>query len=337
MIRKTRFTKFDLAWLVDATALPSCDEIGIQRVPYALPPGLGEAWVEALELRDGSALYRAVHALDAAPSGQLIPLMTVDFVQPHVFFNAQIWLNGHGYHREYWHGPEQPPVEIVASPGRDTFRYIRNWRAEILAEGGVTSEMRSVVLPDPLLRTLIGEEMALGLLQSLGLDGKQLTSVRAMPTHVSTPLRQAMSGHVAGAARKLHAQAKLLEYLALLQATVTHVAPVTPQAREGQQLADDLYQRLIHAEGSLPTLSGLAEEYGVSARKLNAAFAAKYQKSIYAFVTEHRLQQAHEAIRLSGTPLKVLAAHLGYSHVNHFIVAFKRQFGYPPGSLRRSK
>jgi len=33
--------------------------------------------------------------------------------------------------------------------------------------------------------------------------------------------------------------------------------------------------------------------------------------------------------------MKVLAARLGYSHVNHFIAAFKKKFGYPPGSLRK--
>ena len=33
--------------------------------------------------------------------------------------------------------------------------------------------------------------------------------------------------------------------------------------------------------------------------------------------------------------VKQLADRLGYSHVNHFINAFRRQYGYPPGQLRR--
>ncbi|NTW85245.1 MAG: AraC family transcriptional regulator, partial [Holophagaceae bacterium] len=33
--------------------------------------------------------------------------------------------------------------------------------------------------------------------------------------------------------------------------------------------------------------------------------------------------------------MKALAANLGYSHVNNFIYAFKKKFGYPPGSVRK--
>jgi AraC-like DNA-binding protein len=35
--------------------------------------------------------------------------------------------------------------------------------------------------------------------------------------------------------------------------------------------------------------------------------------------------------------MKALANQLGYSHVNHFITAFKRQFGYSPGTIRRRR
>lgn len=35
--------------------------------------------------------------------------------------------------------------------------------------------------------------------------------------------------------------------------------------------------------------------------------------------------------------LKRLAERLGYAHVNNFTIAFKRTFGYPPGSLRKRK
>jgi AraC-like DNA-binding protein len=34
--------------------------------------------------------------------------------------------------------------------------------------------------------------------------------------------------------------------------------------------------------------------------------------------------------------MKVIAERLGYSHVNHFITALKRKFGYPPGSVRKA-
>jgi AraC-like DNA-binding protein len=35
--------------------------------------------------------------------------------------------------------------------------------------------------------------------------------------------------------------------------------------------------------------------------------------------------------------MKVLAERLGYSHVNNFIHAFSKRFGYSPGSLRHRR
>lgn len=117
---------------------------------------------------------------------------------------------------------------------------------------------------------------------------------------MSAPLQGALSGPYTGIARKLHAEARVLDYLARLS-----------------------------------TRGELAQQFGLSARRLNDAFAAEYGQSIFNFVTGHRLDEAHASLLAGHTPLKVLAARLGYSHVNHFIAAFKRRFGYPPGSLRR--
>jgi AraC-like DNA-binding protein len=52
-------------------------------------------------------------------------------------------------------------------------------------------------------------------------------------------------------------------------------------------------------------------------------------------MTDHRLAQAHALLQTEQISMKVLAARLGYSHVNHFIAAFRKKFGYPPGSLRK--
>jgi AraC-like DNA-binding protein len=61
----------------------------------------------------------------------------------------------------------------------------------------------------------------------------------------------------------------------------------------------------------------------------------EYGESIFSFLTNYRLEQARMAIEKSGQPLKVIAHRIGYSHVNHFITAFKRKYNYTPGSLRQ--
>ena len=61
----------------------------------------------------------------------------------------------------------------------------------------------------------------------------------------------------------------------------------------------------------------------------------KQDLAIYSFFTDHRLSQAHAALQQSKISIKQLDAMLGYAHVSNFTIAFKRKFGYPPGSLKR--
>lgn len=332
-------TELRLAWLLspdrEAFVLER-DGADLQRMPYAMPPEVGEAWLDSLAFADGIVLYRAVHAMEPSPRGQLIPILDVNGVSEEMTFNAQIWLTGLGCHHEYWHGRDAPPVEIVAFPGRDTFRYKKIWQAKVLVEGGVTSEMKSVVVPESVMRTLLGDEAAETLLRRLGLSLARPAAVLPMPQHVSAPLRDAMSGQFSGSARKLFAQARILDYLGGLLNFVLSNDQIPAQS-VSERTIEELHEHLLNLEGQMPTLLDLAKAFGMSARRLNSDFSAKYGKSIYNFVTEHRLVQAHTILLSDPIPMKTLASRLGYSHVNHFSTAFKKRFGYPPGSLRRSR
>ena len=336
MKTKTRIASYTLDWLLapnDEVATPLDDGPDVARQPYALPPDVGAAWVESLALRDGIVLFRAVHALEPAPPGQLISLLEAHSQPAEAMFNVQVWLSGLCCHRESWAGREQP-VDIIASPGRDTFRLHREWQGKVMVEGGTTSEMRSLIMPLSMLRSFFGDAATQHLCDTLGLGDSRPTVVRPMPLHVSAPLREAMSGQYAGTTRKLFAQARVLDYLAVLHHHVSaeHAAP---KERYHHKRIQELHHHLIHLEGRMPTLSNLASDFGLSARRLNEEFLKTYGKSIFNFLTDHRLEQAHASLLAGDTPMKVLAARLGYSHVNHFISAFKRKFGYPPGSLRR--
>lgn len=334
MPRKTKIANYTVDWLSTPTSDQPDEVVSVERLPYALAPEFGSAWLESLALLDGIVLFRAVHELIPAPVGQLVHLMDVSVTPDAPMFGAQIWISGLGCHREYWNGQDHPPTDIIAGPGRDTFRYHKDWSCNILGEGGVTSEMRSVVMPASVLTTLLGESAVQGLLERLGLRGKRPTVVRPIPAHISIPLREAISGHVSGAARKLYAQARVLDYLVALLSHVSSDTDILKEHRQRKRI-HDLHDQLLLLEGRLPTLSELARQFDMPARRLNEGFMAEYGMSVYNFVMDHRLKQAHAAILASTTPLKTLAARLGYSHLNHFIVAFKRKFGYSPGNLRK--
>ncbi len=70
--------------------------------------------------------------------------------------------------------------------------------------------------------------------------------------------------------------------------------------------------------------------YGMSARWLNDSFAWEYGQTIFAFITDHCLNESHAAILEGNLEIKMSSARLSYSHVNHFTIAFKKKFGYPP-------
>ena len=77
----------------------------------------------------------------------------------------------------------------------------------------------------------------------------------------------------------------------------------SPMPRSRQRL-HTLHAYLTRLEGKLPTLEALATRVGISARRLNGAFAREYGQPIHTFVTERRLTAAYAAIRDTDLPLK---------------------------------
>jgi len=216
-------------------------------------------------------------------------------------------------------------------PGHSFFRY-----GEIMKYRGLLSsarDMRAYYLATGRseLNLLLGEEVAAALLKSLELDRKPYVR-QPSPLEVSMPLWDAFPSHLAGPMRKLHAQAKSLDYLTRLVHSRLHEPPAEVSSASRARAVHDY---LIGLEGKLPSLDELAGMFGRSARALNEEFCREYGKPIVSFISEQRLGQAHHAILETEVPLKVLAQRLGFSQVSHFSTAFRRQFGYPPGRVRR--
>jgi len=92
---------------------------------------------------------------------------------------------------------------------------------------------------------------------------------------------------------------------------------------------------LLSVGSETPTLQSLSKKFGASPNKLNVEFTNVFGESIFSFLTSYRLEQARLAIKNSDLPLKSIAHRVGYSHVNHFITAFKRKYNQTPGSLRQ--
>jgi AraC-like DNA-binding protein len=190
------------------------------------------------------------------------------------------------------------------------------------------------------LDQLVGNTGTQALLARLNLQSSPTIAVRSVPLHVSKYLISGITSNLSGNLLKLHMQAHVLQYIAAL---IDHVAADDERSRghhgnsHARERAQAIYDQLLACEGKLPTLDELAIKHGRSAKLLNKEFEREFGKSIFAFMIEYRLSQAHAALENTDISIKQLAFNLGYNHASNFTIAFKKMFGYPPGSLRRQK
>lgn len=92
----------------------------------------------------------------------------------------------------------------------------------------------------------------------------------------------------------------------------------------------------IHGDPSRNwTVPELASRVNLSRSAFAARFTARLGQSPMAYITSHRLRIAARQLRQGSTPVKSIAAGLGYESTVGFTQAFRREFGYPPSALRR--
>src|SRR5690606_27987920 len=83
------------------------------------------------------------------------------------------------------------------------------------------------------------------------------------------------------------------------------------------------------------TLKEISVRTGVNEFKLKRGFRKVFGKSVMGFVQEARLNLAKEMITNSDSPLKAIAMRAGYRNISNFTTAFRKHFGYSPGTLKR--
>ena len=83
-----------------------------------------------------------------------------------------------------------------------------------------------------------------------------------------------------------------------------------------------------------PSLDRLAGLLGTNRRRLNQAFGACCGLSVFEWLREECLRQAHYLVTSTDTPLAMIADHMGYATPSHFAKAFRERFACPPRNLR---
>ncbi|NLR64495.1 helix-turn-helix domain-containing protein [Chitinophaga varians] len=87
---------------------------------------------------------------------------------------------------------------------------------------------------------------------------------------------------------------------------------------------------------SPPSLTEIARAVGLNEYKLKRGFKEKFNNTVFGYLTDQRLQLAHQYLRDTGKTAAEIAAELGYATPQHFNNAFKKKFGFTPFSVRNN-
>jgi len=111
------------------------------------------------------------------------------------------------------------------------------------------------------------------------------------------------------------------------------------QASEGDPLEvkkiRDAYEYLTKNIQFPCNVNALADRVGMTAKKLEKAFKRIYGVTVYKALTNERLNRSVYYLRDSNLPITEIAPLVGYKNADVLYSTFKRNFGYPPGELRK--
>jgi AraC-like DNA-binding protein len=328
---KSVVTESKIAWLtsVNSEVLESCTSQDITQYRVPMDRGIGDGWIEIQNLSLGMTISRGVHNFSLEVSGQMVPLadITGEVAEPTLLI--QTAKHGRVLLKERCAG-----VEMLFDSSMTAYQHIDRIDYLPVLDTSENLEVAVLHIGDSVLVQLLGETLANDLLTGLQINNIPSARTKRIPKHISRLLHSAHSTKFKKEIRKLFAQAKIFEYLCALADFLKHEKKVT-EKKIDKKWVHNVAEELVALEGKIPSLADLAMSYGTSLKVLNDGFRNTFGQPVYQYITEQRLNDAHSALQETQISMKVLADNLGYSHVNHFITAFKKRYGYTPGSLRR--
>ena len=79
-----------------------------------------------------------------------------------------------------------------------------------------------------------------------------------------------------------------------------------------------------------PSLQELADEVGISLKKLKAGFKEIYGETVFNFLFDYKMEFARKLLETGSYNVNEVGLKIGYSTSSHFIAAFKKKFGTTP-------
>ena len=171
------------------------------------------------------------------------------------------------------------------------------------------------------------------------LNGKKLfTSISKDPImrKIITAMYQRKDNY-SGKLKQVYLESKISELL------LTQIVCLHQQNKNHKSLKlsrrdiDAIYHvnEIISKDFTHKTIPSLALSVGINQTKLKTGFKQIFGQSVFEYLVDQRMNKAKELLISTATSVSEIANIIGYNHPQHFITAFKRQFGCTPGEFRK--
>ena len=322
----------NIEWLIDpveALSSTSATAPETNKIQIAYPPDIATGVSERTRTREGIVLIQDTHHFTQRTGQSKSSLGNFSFTFQEPVFAIHVVHEGQVLFADL----DSKETRLRQS-GTDGFGHLLGCSLEQTATSSQSLITTTLIIPIQYLRQLLDEETMTTILERLRVDQLNTFSCYPVPISISKMLENCLDHTLRDVLKSLQLQARVLDYLCSLALHLDSGIVKSQNQNPAKVRAQNVRNWLMNVGAETPTLASISDQFGASPNKLNAEFTLEYGESIFSFLRNYRLEQAHLAIEKGGQPLKVIAHRIGYSHVNHFITAFKQKFNRTPGSLR---
>jgi len=146
-------------------------------------------------------------------------------------------------------------------------------------------------------------------------------------------LKQIVDNNISEYVKKLYIKGKIYELLSLhFQKEESSNGEYCPflvnedDVSKIRQAKDIIIARMAEP----PTLQELANEIGLTLKKLKEGFKQVYGDTVYSFLFDYKMDQAKKLLESNQLNVNEVGLQVGYSTASHFIAAFKKKYGTTP-------
>ena len=162
---------------------------------------------------------------------------------------------------------------------------------------------------------------------------KKYYTEESISPSMSIVLTQLLNFNLNNSVKPLYFKGKTFELLSLYfntsdEANLEQCPFLVSEANVNKiKLAKDI---IINRLSEPPTLIDLANEIGLSLKKLKDGFKQIYGDSVYSFLIDYKMELARKLLESGDYNVNEVGLKIGYSTSSHFIAAFKKKYGITP-------